>query len=91
MGLDPVVVLDFWRVQQLRLAKVRVWRDLVDMVTHTCSRLLHGWASQMGLPTVWKGEGRVRDRKLFMIWVPLKCSIALDTVFCTGLLKPLYW
>ena len=68
-----------------------IWRDLVDAVTHACRRFLGVWALGKALPTVWKGEGRVRDRKLFMIWVPLKCSIALDTVFCTGLLKPLYW
>ena len=68
-----------------------VRRDLVDAVHHACRRFLGGWAFQMGLPTTWKGDGRVTDRRLSMIWEPPKCSITLDTVFCMGHLKPAYW
>ena len=67
-----------------------VWSDLVDAVHHACSRFLGGWAFQMGLPTTWKGDGRVTDRRLSRILEPLECSIPLDTVFCIGRLKPAY-
>ena len=68
-----------------------VWSDLVDAVHHACRRFLGGWAFQMGLPTTWKGDGRVTDRRLSMIWEPPEYSITLDTVFCVGHLKPAYW
>ena len=58
-----------------------VWRDLVDPVAHACSRFLVSWASQMGLPTTWKGEGRVESGKPHSIWVPSKYSIVLESVF----------
>ena len=64
-----------------------VWRDLVDPVAHTCRRFLVSWASQMGLPTTWKGDGRVTDGRLSVAWGPLKHPIALNAVFRTGLLK----
>lgn len=74
-------------ILHLLLAKkspLLVWRDLVDAVAHTYRRFLVSWASQMGLPTVWKGEGRVTYGRLYMTWVPLKYSSTLGTVFCTG-------
>lgn len=67
-----------------------VWRDLVDMVAHASRHLFRGATSREGFPTLWKGDGRVIDRQLCMIWEPLKYPIELDTVFRTGLLKPAY-
>ena len=67
-----------------------VWSDLVDAVHHACRRFLGGWAFQMGLPTTWKGDGRVESRQLQSIWEPSKYSILLSAVFRTGLLKPAY-
>lgn len=67
--------------------RVRVRRDLVDMVAHSYRRFLVSWASQMGLPTIWKGDGRVRYRRLYMTWGPLKYMIELNAiVYCI-----LYW
>ena len=67
-----------------------VWRDLVDAVHHACRRFLGGWAFQMGLPTTWKGDGRVESRQLQSAWGPSKYATLLNTVFRTGLLKPAY-
>ena len=64
-----------------------VWRNLVDPVAHARSRFLVSWASQMGLPTTWKGDGRVTDGRLSVAWGPLKHPIALNAVFLAGLLK----
>ena len=44
-----------------------IWRDLVDAVTHACRRFGVVWALGMGLPTTWKGDGRVQ-----------KCESILD-------------
>lgn len=59
-------------------------RDLVDSVAHAYRRFLVGLGLEMGLPTTWKGDGRVTARKLTVIWEPLKCSLPMNTVFCTG-------
>ena len=58
-----------------------VWRDLVDPVAHACRRFSGVQAFQMGLPTTWKGEGRVESGKPHSIWVPSKYSIVLEAVF----------
>lgn len=76
-----------------RKSPLMVWRDLVDAVTHACRRFLRGWASQMGFPTTWKGEGRVESGKPLSIWGPSKYWILFITIqYCIpyGLLKPAY-
>ena len=67
-----------------------VWRYLVDAVAHAYRRFLVGLGLGMGLPTTWKGDGRVESRQLQSTWGPSKYATLLHTVFRTGLLKPAY-
>lgn len=67
-----------------------IWRDIVDAVAHAYRRFSVGLGLEMGLPTTWKGDGRVESRQLQSTWGPSKYATVLHTVFRTGLLKPAY-
>ena len=69
-----------------------VWRDLVDAVHHACRRFLGGWAFQMGLPTTWKGDGRVESRQLLVDLGTVQVFHSVEVcISSTGLLKPVCW
>ena len=88
-----IVACSIWSPTALcvcRKSPLLVWRDLVDAVAHAYRRFLVGPALEMGLPTTWKGDGRVESRQLQSTWGPSKYATLLNTVFRTGLLKPAY-
>ena len=41
-----------------KISPLLCWRDLVDMVAHTCSHKRHNLCFQHRFPFIWKGDGR---------------------------------